>query len=129
MRLALAAARLCAAVRSPEDLADAYRFQAAADMFVRDEYVALADLYEPFANRVAVIEEFAAGQANVEALAVSADLDERSFWFRAEAERLEVESGQLFSRADAVAPRYRWLGRLRVRAMRAECLAVLLPSE
>lgn len=124
----LAVTQLCAAVRSPRDLADAYRVQAALNWLVIDAYVELTGAYDPFANEVAVIEEFAGSYATVEPYLVSDALDARSLWMAEESVRLAVESDDLLRAADEVPRRYRGLRALNVRALRRECLDVLLPS-
>ncbi len=125
MRLAVLAAHLCAAVHSPENLADAYRLRAAIDLSVRDEYAEILRAYEPFADRVAVLEEFSMTQSGDEAFFISDDLDARILAMAEEAARLDREAYRLQNAADVAPSGFRGLRRLRVRAMRAECLAVL----
>lgn len=116
---------LCSALQSPYDLTRAYMLEAALRQRDAEEYRQLADTYEPFANDIAVLEEFAARQGGIEAYGVSASLDERAAWLRDESERLDVEADYLLHRADGVRAHYRGFAKLRVRAMRRECLSVL----
>lgn len=125
MRLAVVASHLCLTVRSPESLADAYRFQAAVDLTFRDEYSAIVELYEPFADGVAVLEEFSMSQSGDDAFFASADLDARALSMSDEVARLDRDASRLLNAANVVPSSYRGLRRLRVHAMRAECLAVL----
>jgi len=129
MRLAVVASHLCLTVRSPENLADVYRFQAAADLTIRDEYIAIAEAYEPFANKVAVLEEFSLSQSGDEAFLVSADLDARAFAISEESARLDRDANRLLNAANVAPSSFRGLRRFLVHAMRAECLAVLSDSE
>lgn len=123
-----AVAQICAAVHSSRDLAEAYRVRASLNWLVIERYVELADAYEPFANDVAVVEEFASSYTNTEPLAVSDALDTRSLWMREESVRLAVEADDLLRAADEVPHRYHGLRSLNVRAMRRECVDLLLPS-
>lgn len=128
MHVILAATRLCAALRVPDDLEDAYLHQASLVLLASAEYRRLADTYAPFANDVAVLEEFAARHGSMEAFGTSAALDDRAAWLREESERLDAAGDLLLHRADGVSSHYRGLAKLRVRAMRRECLSVLTPS-
>lgn len=129
MRFALVAAHLCAAVHSPETMAEAYRFQVAIDLTVRDEYAGILRAYEPFADKVSVLEEFSMSQSGDDAFFVSADLDARALAIADEIARLDRDASRLLNAANVVPSSYRGLRRLRVRAMRAECLAVLTGFE
>lgn len=122
-----AIAQICAAVHSPRDLSEAYRVRASLNWLVIERYVELADAYEPFANDVAVVEEFAVGYADLDAYAVSDMLDARALWMREESVRLAVEAGDVLAAADEVPRRYRGFRAFNVRAMRRECVDVLLP--
>lgn len=129
MLFSIFAARLCATVHSPETLADAYRFQAATDLSFRDEYAEILRAYEPIAERVAVLEEFSMGDSGDAAFLASDELDARAVTIADEVARLNRDAYRLLN-ATAVAPTsFRGIRRLRVRAMRAECLAVLSDSE
>ncbi|MEI6511639.1 MAG: hypothetical protein WCO25_06440 [Candidatus Uhrbacteria bacterium] len=129
MRLAVLTAHLCAAVHSPENLADAYRLRAAIDLSVRDEYEEILRVYGPFADSVAVLEEFSMTQSGGEAFLVSDELDARVLAIAGEISRLDRDVLRLRNAADVAPSSFRGLRRLRVRAMRAECLAVLGDSE
>ena len=129
MRLAVLAAHLCATVHLPESLADAYLLRAAIDLSVRDEYAEILRVYEPFADRVAVLEEFSMTQSGGEAFLVSDDLDARVLAMAGEISRLDRDALRLRNAADVAPSSFRGLRRLRVRAMRVECLAVLSDSE
>ncbi|MEI6511346.1 MAG: hypothetical protein WCO25_04890 [Candidatus Uhrbacteria bacterium] len=129
MRLAIVASHLCLTVRSPEILADAYRFQATADLTVRDEYAAIAEAYEPFADRIAVLEEFSAFQSGDEAFLVSADLDARALAMGEASARLDRDASRLLNAANVAPSSFRGLRRFLVHDMRTECLAVLSDSE
>lgn len=124
----LAAAQICAAVRTPRDLSDAYRLRASHNWLVIEQYAELADAYDTFANEVAVVEEFAMSYADLGAYSVSDTLDARSLWMREESVRLAAEADDLLRAADEVPRRYRGLRRLNARAMRRECADFLLPS-
>lgn len=124
----LAAAQLCATVRTSTDLADVYRVRAAHNRLAIDAYAEIADVYEPFAEEVAVLEGLATSFATIESALVSESLDARLLWMAEESIRLDAEADGLLRAADEVPRRYRGLRALRVRAMRRECVDVLLPS-
>lgn len=125
----IAVTQLCGAVRSPRDLADAYRVQAALNWLVIEKYVELTETYDPFANEVAVVEEFASSYVDIEPYLVSEKLDARSLWMAEESVRLAIEADDLLMAAADVPRRYRGLRALNVRAMRRECVDTLLPPQ
>ena len=129
MHTFLAVAQFCAFVRSPETLVDIYLAQARVTEAFSKEYATAVSAYEPFANGIAVLEEFSMTQSGDDAFFLSDELDARADAMDSEAARLDRGASRLRRIAAEVPSRYSGLRRFRVRAMRAECLAVLSESE
>jgi hypothetical protein len=125
----LSLAALCNDVRRPDDLERLYREQAMVLTLRRDELTRLADIYDPFANRVAVLEEFYVGILEPEAMLASQELADRSLEMRDQAGVVAGEAEDLVRLADTLHDRYPRPRLYLKRALRAECLAVLAPSK